>query len=263
MHVRSNDALGKLTRVSIIVPEGATGPFPVLYLLGGLSDDNSAWLRWTSIERYTAGLPLIVVMPNGERGFYTDARLSERHNYESHIIKEVIPFIDSVFQTVPTKSGRTIAGLSMGGYGAFKLAMKHPQMFSAALSLSGAVQVPSAGLPDDANFANELRLIYGDNSIGSDDDILAMAGRINRDTLPELRFECGTEDYLLGQNRILKHALDSHNLPYTYIESSGDHSWKYWDRRLAESLPFLLDAMSIKHSFNVDDHWVAPGSTMV
>src|SRR5579859_5151833 len=112
-----SDALVKATSATVLLPEcRQPGPYPVLYLLHGLSDDNTAWQRKTSIERYVQDLPLIVVMPDGGRSFYTDAVAGMA--YETAIVRDLVGFIDRVFQTNPTREARCIAGLSMGGYGA-------------------------------------------------------------------------------------------------------------------------------------------------
>ena len=86
-HLDQGNVLEKMISFTAIVPEGKTGPFPVFYLLHGLSDDHTAWTRRSSIERYVAGLPLIVVMPNGERGFYTDAKDKPKAAFETNIVK--------------------------------------------------------------------------------------------------------------------------------------------------------------------------------
>ena len=134
-----SSSLQKQTPCNVILPEieGHDGPFPVYYLLHGLSDDCSMWGRKTSIGRYVQMLPLIVVMPDGGRGFYTDA--PEGFAYESFITRDLIPFVDRMFHTVAERSGRSIGGLSMGGYGAIKLALKHPELFVSANSHSGAI----------------------------------------------------------------------------------------------------------------------------
>src|SRR5579871_2790575 len=113
-------ALQKQTAANILLPEGeeATGPFCVFYLLHGLSDDHTIWQRRTSIERYVAGLPLIVVMPDGGRGFYTDAQ--EGMAYETAIVHDLVNYVDRMFPTKAERGGRCIGGLSMGGYGAIK-----------------------------------------------------------------------------------------------------------------------------------------------
>ena len=104
-----------------------------------LSDDHTAWARRSNIERYVDGLPMTVIMPNGERSFYSDAVSNPKAAFETFMTRDLIQFVDSTFQTIPTREGRVIAGLSMGGYGAFKLALKHPDLFQAAVSHSGAV----------------------------------------------------------------------------------------------------------------------------
>src|SRR5437764_12398734 len=144
-------ALKKMTAAMLILPEGedVRGPFPAFYLLHGLSDDHTAWVRRTSIERYAQGLPLItvghdddegqpliIVMPDGGRGFYTDAR--EGFAYETAML-ELIGYVDQTFRTDARREARAIGGLSMGGYGALKLALKHPDLFGSANSHSGAL----------------------------------------------------------------------------------------------------------------------------
>src|SRR5262249_58273762 len=114
-------ALLKACSMNVIFPERSVGkpPFPVCYLLHGLSDDHTIWARRTSIERHVAGLPLIVVMPDGGRGFYCDA--VEGAAYERHILEDVIGFVDRTFQTLAARQGRGIGGLSLGGSGALTL----------------------------------------------------------------------------------------------------------------------------------------------
>src|SRR5579862_5893949 len=162
IHFWSN-SLTKMTAVNVIVPEGQKGPFPVFYLLHGLSDDYSAWCRRTSIERYVADLPLIVVMPDGGRGFYCDAIENPRQNYESAIVKDLIGFIDNTFPTVSKREGRVIGGLSMGGYGALKLAVKFPELFCATVSHSGALTFGHFPMGREDDFDKEFSLVVGEN----------------------------------------------------------------------------------------------------
>src|SRR5579859_3914593 len=121
-------SLNKATAADVLLPEcDSSGPFAVMYLLHGLSDDHTIWQRRTSIERYVADLPLIVVMPDGGRGFYTDAQ--EGAAYETAIVRDLVDYIDRMFPTMADRSGRCVGGLSMGGYGAIKLALKYPDLF--------------------------------------------------------------------------------------------------------------------------------------
>jgi enterochelin esterase-like enzyme len=135
-HFTSNNSLQRQMSAMIIVPEKKPGPFPVLYLLHGLSDDHTAWTRFSNVEMYVQSLPLIVVMPDTERGWYVDALHDPGKKFESMIIDDLVPFVDGAFRTTAAAEGRAIAGLSMGGYGALTLALKHPDMFCAAHGFS-------------------------------------------------------------------------------------------------------------------------------
>jgi putative tributyrin esterase len=232
-------SLQKQTGCNVIIPEvsGHDGPFPVFYLLHGLSDDYTIWQRKTSIGRYVQMLPLIVVMPDGGRGFYTDAH--EGYAYESAIIKDLIPFIDKTFHTVAQKSGRAIGGLSMGGYGALKLALKHPDLFASANGHSGAYGFAHGGWrTEEPEFAR----ITGPNPIGGPNDVFSLAEkfapRTNRVKMPAIRFDCGTSDFLLDQNRAFNEHLKNLGIPHEYAEFPGAHDWSYWDKHIQGALRF-------------------------
>ena len=137
-HSRS---LQKASSVSVVFPDDPAIPRPwsVFYLLHGLSDDDTIWMRRTSIERYVEGLPLVVVMPDGGRGWYTNAVVG--YAYEDDLIKDVVGLIDRTFPVKAERSGRAIGGLSMGGYGAVKIGLKHHEMFASVNSHSGALAI--------------------------------------------------------------------------------------------------------------------------
>ena len=124
-------ALGKMTSMTVLLPDEGEGPFPVLYLLHGLSDNHSAWCRRTALERYLDGKGLIVVMPDGHVSFYCNNPAPMGLAYEDHIVRDVVGFVDRVLPSRADRTGRAIAGLSMGGYGAMMLGLKHPDLFCA------------------------------------------------------------------------------------------------------------------------------------
>ncbi len=132
----SSRSLRKASSFNVVFPEEPAAPRPwaAFYLLHGLSDDNTIWTRRTSIERYVAGWPMVVVMPDGGRGFYTNA--VEGDAYEDDLIKDVMGLVERTFPVKPDRSARAIGGLSMGGYGAIKLGLKHPEMFASVHSHS-------------------------------------------------------------------------------------------------------------------------------
>jgi putative tributyrin esterase len=246
IHLSESDSLAKATSAFAIVPELKQGPFPVLYLLHGLWDDYSGWMRKSSIERYVRDLPLIVIMPDGARSFYTDSPISPVAQYESYITKDLVTFVDSVFQTIPERRGRAIAGLSMGGYGALKLALKHPDIYCAANSHSGALAAVTAGPREGVITSEEFRVNFGDAPSGGPDDLFAIAERADRGTLPALRIDCGVDDHLIDSNRRFHSHLTELCVPHDYIEFPGIHDWLYWDTHVQEALVWICDQLGIK-----------------
>ena len=231
----SSASIGKQDTMNVILPKGR-GPFPVLYLLHGLSDDYSIWQRRTSIERYVEDLRLIVVMPDTHRFFYVNDARPGGPAYEDHITKDVVGFVDRTFPTIRTRGGRAVAGLSMGGYGALMLAFRHVGMFSAAVSHSGAIQFPGGprvNLPDVVALAEALpRRRY---------DLFALAREhAARRRKLALRFDCGTEDGLLEVNRRFHAHLAKLRIDHEYAEHPGGHDWGYWDRHVRETLAFVV-----------------------
>lgn len=243
---RAGNALGKMTSALIIHPEGKPGPFPVFYLLHGLSDDHTAWVRWTGIERYVDPLPLIVVMPNGERGFYTDAQDNASAAFETAITRDLIGFMDGAFKTVASREGRVIGGLSMGGYGAVKLALKHPDLFCAAVSHSGALAAASHPLTGTDPWQAEQRKIFGEHPEGGPEDLGALAQRVPPPRRPALRIDCGTDDFLLDANRAFHARLEALGYAHDYQEFPGGHSWDYWDLHVQEALAFFARQLKLK-----------------
>lgn len=243
IHLSNQNALRKMTSAVVILPENAgPGPFPVWYLLHGLSDDHTAWTRRTNLERYVDGLPLIVVMPDGGRGFYTDSATEPAEAFETFLLRDLVGFVDRTFQTRAGREGRVISGLSMGGYGAMKLALKFPAMFRAAASHSGALWRPDLL---EAYEGSELQRVFGERPGGGPNDVYALAQRVDRGQLPALRLDCGTEDYLLPQNRLFHRHLESLGVPHQYAEYPGAHDWVYWDAHVREVVGFFAEALGL------------------
>lgn len=234
-------ALQKHIAANVIIPENLDSkPFPVLYLLHGQSDDHTIWMRRTSIERYVDGTGLMVVMPDTGRGWYSDAVHGPA--WETSIVTDLVNFIDGVFPTRANAAGRALTGLSMGGYGSVHLAFNHPDKFCAAVSHSGALGYGhfDLDLRPDA-WAAEMKLILGENYIGSGADLFARAEALaGTKTAPAVRIDCGTEDFLIDQNRLFHEHLTKLKYKHQYEEHPGAHTWDYWDTHVQDSLAFLL-----------------------
>lgn len=230
-------ALTKASSLNIIFPEDPAIPKPwsVFYLLHGLSDDHTIWMRRTSIERYVAGLPLVVVMPDGGRGWYTNAK--EGAAFEDDLIKDIRQLVESTFPVKAERSGRAIGGLSMGGYGAVKVGLKHHEMFASINSHSGAVAFPRR--VNEGKVPNpEFVRIFGDAAKDGPEDPYAIIAKIDHGRIPAMRIDCGTEDFLLDQNREFHELLEKMHIPHEYQEYAGGHDWSYWDLHVREAIAF-------------------------
>ena len=240
-------SLMKDTQCNVILPERnpAAGPYPVFYLLHGLSDDYSAWVRFSAIEQHVRDLPLIVVMPDGDRAFYTDA--TDGQAYESAIVKDLIGFIDRHFRTIKSAKGRVIGGLSMGGYGAMKLGLKYPDKFCSLSAHSGVYLHVQERLweQEQGAWMVEARRIYGTEKACRDNDPFALAEKLNPEKAPAIWMDCGVDDGLLRDTRALHEHLSRLNLKHTYNEFPGSHSWPYWNEHVQQALAFHRKVLGI------------------
>jgi putative tributyrin esterase len=221
--------------------EGGAVPrtdFPLLYLLHGLSDNHTAWLRYTSVERYAAAAGLAVVMPAVNRSFYANERNGGRY---WDFIADELPEIVGNFFHVSTDPARTyVAGLSMGGYGAMKLALTHPDRFAAAATMSGAVDLH--GLSSLAEPLVVLERIFG-ASIPDDADLFRLLDKADATSLPRIHVSTGTEDapVLVEGNRRFVAELEQRGVDVTADFRPGEHVWQLWDDLLPEVIDWMLE----------------------
>jgi S-formylglutathione hydrolase FrmB len=220
-----------------IAPRAGWRRHPTLWLLHGLSDDHTIWQRRTSIERYVAPLDLAVVMPAVGRSFYTDMARGLR--YWTFISEELPALARSLFPLSDARRHNFVAGLSMGGYGALKLALRCPRNFAAAASLSGALDMASHANAE-GEWRAELENVFGDlgTVAGSDNDLFHLARKVarSRGPKPALYQWCGTEDFLYQDNLRFRNHARRLGLPLTYEEGPGTHEWAWWDRMIQRVL---------------------------
>lgn len=240
------DSLGLATSMTVLLPQpsrtriGVSGragdePPPVLYLLHGLSDDDTAWARNTSIERYAEQLGLAVVMPQVHRSFYTDQALGG--NYRTFLTRELPDVVHRFFRVASERERTFVAGLSMGGYGALGWALSEPDRFAAAASLSGALDVPqwSRGPGRDEDPRMWDRIFDGAEPL----DVFALLAGVDPATAPELYVACGTGDPLLDGSTRFAAAAAGRGLAVTSSFTDGVHEWGYWDARIRDVLAWL------------------------
>lgn len=246
IHLRwFSQTLEKQVETHVIYPDCAPPPHPVLYLLHGLSDDSSNWTRFTRLEQYAQPFPMLIVMPDGFRGFYTDNEQGPA--YGAYLISELPDVIERIFRARSDRGSRAIGGLSMGGYGALRAALERPDRYCSVHSHSGALTWGSADFYKELaaqtwrsqSFVEEMRRVFGPEPDGSRHDLFALARAARRKKpLPKIRLDCGREDYLIEANRRFSRELASLRIAHEYIENDGGHDWAYWDRHIQGALEF-------------------------
>ncbi len=224
--------------MNVIIPQGEKRrPLKTLYLLHGLSDDHTIWCRRTSIERYADAYGIAVVMPAVNRSFYAD--MAHGAKYWTFVSEELPRLARSFFPLSDRREDNFAAGLSMGGYGALKLGLSHPDRFAAVASLSGAVDVNRLVAEE---FVGDFKNIVGDTNsvVGTSIDLFALAERVADQSGSPLLYQCcGTEDFLYEDNIRFRDHCRKLGLPLTYEEEPGDHEWGYWDMKIQKVLSWL------------------------
>ncbi len=226
--------------------ESSGRSYPVLYLLHGLTGHYEDWESRTHLDDYMSGLPFIIAMPEGDDSWYTNSASQPQEKWEDYIIDDFIAEIDTKYRTLQSRHARAIAGLSMGGYGAMKFALKYPGTFIFAASFSGAevfVHDPNYKIPFPQKYVDQIHDIFGDGmtQARTDNDIFELAKKRTPEQLPYLVVTCGTEDRLLASNREFAALLQQQKIRYEYHESAGAHTWQYWDEQLPYVLSLLMD----------------------
>ena len=223
----------------IVIPDsyiGGNDSLPVVFLLHGYGGDYKNWSSETNLVRRADEFNFIIICPDGNRNsWYLDSPIEPGSQYKTFFINELIPWIKKNFRT----SQMAITGLSMGGHGAFYLAIRHPELFDAVSGMSAGV---------DLTFSTvkwELAKILGPFELypnrWSDNSVVNMVDSIQEGFMPVL-IDCGYDDFFIDINRTLHNRLIEKNVPHTYIEKPDGHSWVYWVNALDEHLRFFENA---------------------
>ena len=252
-------AMHRTYRAAVVLPasyaKNKTAHYPVLYLLHGAFGHFADWLRKTPdrqlLHRLADQYNLIIVNPEGETfSFYLDSPVKADSQFETYLTREVIPAIDQHYRTVADKRGRVISGLSMGGFGALYLSARHPDLYCAAGSMSGALELSSANRrfsPDELAWrAKNIQPILGseaDNpAFFAANSVLNLVDKIHQNALP-LILDCGVDDGLIDTNREMHRRLVYNHTPHEYTERPGAHTWEYWQTALPYQVLFLAQVL--------------------
>ena len=243
-----SEALNVQTSVDVILPEIKQGigvdaaqeeALPkVLYLLHGYSDDHTIWQRRTSVERYASSRNLAIIMPGVSHSFYCNEEYGEK--YWDFVSDELPKMMHRFFRLSDKPEDTFVAGLSMGGYGAMKLALNFPERFGAAASFSGAVDIASTSR---TRLANWKRITGGKSIKGTDCDLFHLAKtKAEEPHKPRLYVSCGTADFLYGQHQKFIPMLKKQGWDVThYEEPDATHAWSFWDQEIRKFINFIFE----------------------
>ena len=218
---------------------------PVLYLLHGAYGDAFSWIRYSNIDRYAQDRGIAVVMASAENSFYQDLRSGKK--YKTFFTEELPVFIRNVFPVSREREKTFIAGLSMGGYGAWFLALTRPDLYAKAASMSGALDIAGLCRPfsDALGESSPFQLAdsFGDidQLAGSEYDLFALYDRAAANgTVPALYQAVGRDDFLYASNQHVRTELEKRGAALTYAEGPGGHDWDFWDREIRRILDWML-----------------------
>jgi S-formylglutathione hydrolase FrmB len=229
-------ALGREMPYRIVMPTliAPGQKLPVVYLLHGGGGGYRDWTNYSDVAKY-AERGLILVMPEGNSSYYTNSAEHPEDRYEDYIVNDVISEVESKYPVALGRQNRAILGVSMGGYGAVKNAMKHPELFMFAGGLSAAVDVPTR--PFSIKRMSQWRFhssIFGASGSQTrhDNDPYALARSVDPSRTPYLFLTCGEQEGLLPANRKLNAILAERDFKYEFHTAPGDHNWLQWNAQL-------------------------------
>jgi S-formylglutathione hydrolase FrmB len=243
----ASEALGRTMKYRVILPDGYDAGeqrYVTLYLLHGLFGTYSDWESRTDVFSYSRPYALIIVMPEGENSWYTDSAGEPAQKFERYVATDLIAHIDDTYRTIRSRHARAVAGLSMGGYGALKLALKYPGTFVFAGSISGALAAGHDTAIDHLfgpKILQQMTAIYGPDGseTRAQNDVYRLLDKVDAAKLPFLYLDCGTSDGFLDANRQFAQLLQKKQVAYEYRELPGSHAWDYWDRQARALLDVL------------------------
>lgn len=233
-------AMDRDMKTVVILPTDykTNGKLPVAYLLHGYSGNYSDWIRKVPvIASYADQYKVIIVCPDGGfAGWYFDSPVDKKSQYETFITGELLPWVDKHYPTFSARSKRAILGLSMGGHGALYLAIEHQDLFGAAGSMSGAVDITAlAGSFDIAKLLGPYSQFPKRWEAHS---VLYLTHKLVNDSL-KIIIDCGSDDFLYQQNLALHKKLLYDKIDHDFITRPGAHTWDYWANSVQFELLFM------------------------
>ncbi|MEO8887356.1 MAG: alpha/beta hydrolase family protein [Mucilaginibacter sp.] len=227
--VTHSDVMKKNIKAVIITPDNyaAGKQYPVVYLLHGAGGDYSDWVKKGGNVAANADLYNIIIVcaDGGVTSWYWDSPVDPTYQYETYITKELVPFVDKNYKTIKNRNGRAITGLSMGGHGGLYLGIRHQDLFGAAGSMSGGVDIRP--FPNNWDMAKRLGSYAQNPDNWNKYTVINQLHLLTPNSLAII-FDCGSEDFFYKVNTELHDKLLELNIPHDFIVRPGAHNWPYW-----------------------------------
>jgi S-formylglutathione hydrolase FrmB len=238
-------ALGRDMPYRVITPANipAGTRLPVVYLLHGGGGSFRDWSNYSDVARF-AERGLILVMPEADESYYTNSSENPQDRYEDYIVNDLIKDVEGRLPAAPGRANRAILGVSMGGYGAVKLSLHHPEMFAFAGGLSSAIDVPSR--PFSMHRWGQYRhhrSIFGPwgSATRRDNDPFVLVRSMDPVKAPYFYLTCGEQEGLLPSNHSFASLLEQRQFRFEFHVVPGGHNWQQWNARLDDTFSSLLD----------------------
>lgn len=238
-------AMKKNIKAVVVRPDNYTtkSSWPVVYLLHGYSGNYADWItKVRTLGALSDQLQLLIVCADGGySSWYWNSPRDSAFQYETYVSQELVQWIDAHFNTIRQPAGRAITGLSMGGHGALYLAFKHQDIFGAAGSMSGGVDIR----PFPLNWDMALRLgSYAEAPANWESHTVINLLHLVKPNKLAILIDCGTEDFFYSVNQALHNELLYRNIPHDFITRPGAHNWTYWTNALPYQLLFMQQFFS-------------------
>lgn len=268
-------AVDRTMKYNIVLPYGYEDSdidYPVLYLLHGLTQNYTVWGQM-GVPFYAGMYNVIVVMPDGGNSWYVnwaESEAGQKNDWEDHIVRDVVGHVDANYRTIDRREGRAITGLSMGGYGAITLGLRHPDLFVSIGTTSGALEYgrdaarrlrdgegpreprqrstapnPAIGIPGFSSQAERTPMGTDFVTAAQADayDPFLLVRRVDRESIPHIYIDCGTDDGLIEAAREFAGLLMQMNVPFDYMQMSGRHNGQYWTQSIGRIIGVQYEVM--------------------
>ncbi len=239
-------SINSTMKFCILLPNGyakGTEHYTTIYLLHGYNGKYTDWLSQTELTQYASKYSFIIITPDAQNSWYSNSITKPNANYEDYLISDLIPYVDKKYRTLPKKFSRAVVGLSMGGYGAAKLGLKHDSLFFFAGCLSPAIHAPF-GLEDSAIIVRRskeaiqtIRDIFGvtRSSYWYENDVFTLTQKANPTSAPFFYLAVGSQDGLpeiLGLTYKFAVTLRKQGIAFELHQTPGAHNWKFWNKEI-------------------------------